>query len=121
MLLMDLILTDRQTDRQTAASKREDRKVARYERERYPGGLSVTVVPLVGAHFGRWGKKAEAYLDDLSKRSRDGFGRLNRAEFKDYWRKRLSIQLQRCNASVLLRKVSNDLQSQEVTNDYLIS
>ena len=79
------------------------------------------VVPLVVEHFGRWGKKAEAYLDDLSKRSRDGFGRLNRAEFKDYWRKRLSIQLQRCNASVLLRKVSNDLQSQEVTNDYLIS
>ena len=104
-----------------AASKREDRKVARYERERYPGGLSVRVVPLVVEHFGRWGKKAEAYLDDLSKRSRDGFGRLNRAEFKDYWRKRLSIQLQRCNASVLLRKVSNDLQSQEVTNDYLIS
>ena len=31
-------------------------------RERYPGGLSVRVVPLVVEHFGRWGKKAEAYI-----------------------------------------------------------
>ena len=48
------------------------------------------VVPLVLEHFGRWGKKAESYLDDLSKRSRDDFGRPNRAK--------------------LLRKISNHLQ-----------
>ena len=41
-----------------AASRREDRKVASYEKERYPGGLAVRVVPLVLEHFGRWGKKA---------------------------------------------------------------
>ena len=93
-----------------AASRREDWKVAHYEKERYPGGLAVRVVPLVLEHFGRWGKKAESYLDDLSKQSRDDFGRPNRAEFKDHWRKRLAIQLQRCNASVLLRKISNHLQ-----------
>ena len=41
------------------------------------------VVPLVLEHFGRWGKKAETYLDDLSKQSKDDFGKSNRAEFKD--------------------------------------
>ena len=29
------------------------------------------VIPLVLEHFGRWGKKAETYLDDLSKQSKD--------------------------------------------------
>ena len=70
------------------------------------------VVPLVLKHFGRWGKKAETYLDDLSKRSKDDFGKSNRAEFKDYWRQRIAIQLQRCNANVLLKKISNALSGQ---------
>ena len=83
---------DRQTDR-AAASRREERKKARYDRERYPGGLSVKVTPLVLEHFGRWGKQGEEYLDQLSKRSTDDFGRPNRAEFKDNWRKRFAIQL----------------------------
>ena len=69
-----------------AAATRGDRKLARYEKEKHPGGLSVRVVPLVLENFGRWGKKAETYLDDLSKRSKDDFGKSNRAEFKDYWR-----------------------------------
>ena len=50
-----------------AAARREGRKLARYEKEKHPGGLFVRVVPLVLEHFGRWGKKAETYLDDLSK------------------------------------------------------
>ena len=50
-----------------AAARREDMKLARYEKEKHPGGLSVRVVPLVLEHFGRWGKKAETYLDGLSK------------------------------------------------------
>ena len=37
---------------------------------------------LVLEHFGRCGKKAESYLDDLSKRSRNDFGRSNRTELK---------------------------------------
>ena len=57
-----------------AAARREDRKLARYEREKHPGGLSVRVATLLLEHFGRWGKKAETYLDDLSKRSKDEFG-----------------------------------------------
>ena len=44
-----------------AAARRKDRKLARYEKEKNPGGLSVRVVPLVLEHFGRWGKKAETY------------------------------------------------------------
>ena len=73
------------------------------------------VVLLVLEHFGRWGKKAESYLDGLSKRSRDHFERLNRAEFKDHWRKRLAIQLQRCNASVLLQKIQIICRMTQVT------
>ena len=49
-----------------AAARREDRKLARYEKEKHSDGLSVRVVALVLEHFGRWGKKAETYLDDLS-------------------------------------------------------
>ena len=70
------------------------------------------VVPLVFEHFGRWGKKAETYLDNLSKLSKDGFGKSNRVEFKDYWHQRIAIQLQRCNANVLLKKISNALLGQ---------
>ena len=65
-----------------AAARREDRKLARYEKQKHPGGLSVRVVPLVLKHFGRWGKKVETYLNDLSKRSKDDFGKSNRADFK---------------------------------------
>ena len=44
-----------------AAARREDMKLARYEKEKHPGGLSVRVVLLVLERFGRWGKKAETY------------------------------------------------------------
>ena len=94
------------------AARREDRKLARYEEGKHSGGLSVRVVPLVLKHFGRWGKKAETYLDDLSKRSNDDFEKSNRPEFKDYWRQRIAIQLQHCNAIVLLKKINNALSGQ---------
>ena len=97
---------------EAAAARREDRKLARYEKQKHPGRLFVRVVPLVLEHFGRWGKKAETYLDDLSKQSKDDFGKSNRAEFKDYWRQRIAIRLQRCNANVLLKKISNALSEQ---------
>ena len=95
-----------------AAARREDRKLAHYEKEKHPGGLSVRVVPLVLEHFGRWGKKVETYLHDLSKRSKDDFGKSNRTELKDYWRQRIAIHLQRCNANVLLKKISSALSRQ---------
>ena len=101
----DIFPTSATTDG-AAASRREERKKAGYDRETYPGGLSVKVTPLVLEHFGRWGKQGEEYLDQLSKRPTDDFGRPNRAEFKDNWRKRFAIQLQKCNAGVFLRKTS---------------
>ena len=61
----DIFPTSATTDG-AAASRREERKKARYDRERYPGGLSVKVTPLVLEHFGRWGKQGEEYLDQLS-------------------------------------------------------
>ena len=102
----DIFPTSATTAATTAASRREERKKATYDRERYPGGLSVKVTPLVLEHFGRWGKQGEEYVDQLSKRSTNDFGRPNRAEFKDNWRKRFAIQLQKCNAGVFLRKTS---------------
>ena len=83
------------TMERAAAARREDRKLARYEKEKHPGGLSVRAVPLVLEHFGRWGKKAETYLDDLSRRSKDDFGKSNRVAVntvkKTYCRRILSI------------------------------
>ena len=40
---------------------------------------------------------------------KDDFGKSNKAEFKDYWCQRIAIQLQRFNANVLLKKISNAL------------
>ena len=81
-----------------AASRREDRKKARYRKETYPGGMSEQTIPLVLEHYGRWGGggggNAENYLNTLSKRSRGDKGRQNASKFKDYWRKRIAIKLQ---------------------------
>ena len=53
------------------------------------------------------GKNAESYLNTLSKRSRGGKGRQNASKFKDYWRKRIGIKLQQCNACVFQKKASD--------------
>ena len=106
----DIFPTSATTDG-AAACRREERKKARYAKDTYPGGMSVQVVPLVMEHFGRWGKQAEAYFDQLSKRSRDECGKPDRAKFKDYWRKRMAIQLQKNNARVFLRKTSSLVQA----------
>ena len=66
-----------------ASARREDRKLAHHEKEKHPGGLSVRVVPLVLGHFERLARR-QTYLDDLSKQSKDDFGKSNSAEFKDY-------------------------------------
>ena len=69
--------------------------------------MSVQVIPLVLEHYGRWGENAESYLNTLSKRSRDDKGRQNASKFKDYWRKRIAIKLQQCNARVFQKKASD--------------
>ena len=63
--------------------------------------LTNGVAPLV---FDRWGKAMD-YLKVLSTLSRDEHGRSNISEFKTQLRRRFSIQLQRCNASVIARKL----------------
>ena len=66
----------------------------------------VKVTPLVMEHFGRWGEEEKKFLQKISKHSLDKIGRPNAPEFIDYWRKRFSVQLQKCNAKVLLKKSS---------------
>ena len=41
----------------------------------------------------------------------DEDGKHNSTEFKSFWRQRLSIELQRCNAQVIIRKLSTANQS----------
>ena len=68
-------------------------------------GYTPTLIPLVFEHFGGWGEEASTFLNKLSKLYRDEEGRNNPSDFKTHWRRRLSVQLQRCNASVLARKM----------------
>ena len=46
---------------------------------------------------------AEEYLDSISKKSKDVSGRNNEADFRDRWRKQLSIAIQSCNSRVILK------------------
>ena len=63
-------------------------------------------VPLVIDHFRRWGTKAEYFLQHLSQQSANPEANFNASMFVWYWRKRFSTILQRCNAKVILRKLS---------------
>ena len=87
-----------------AAKRLEERKHSRYKKERLPGGTSVSLIPLVLEHYGRWGEEEWRFLQKLAEQSSDEFGRPNPPEFLDFWRKRFAVQLQRCNASVIRRK-----------------
>ena len=88
-----------------AALKRENKKIKKYNGERHIGGNSSELVPLVCEQFGYWGKDSVRFLNRISLRSRDNDGKINSAEFKTYWRHVLSVTLQRCNASVINRKM----------------
>ena len=50
---------------------------------------------------------------NISKSSVDEDGKHNSTEFKTFWRRRLSIELQRCNAQVIIRKLSRANQSRD--------
>ena len=43
----------------------------------------------------------------MAKKSSDEVGRLNAAKFIDFWNKRFSVQLQKCNANVISKKSSS--------------
>ena len=42
----------------------------------------------------------------VAKKSRNVEGQQNTVEFLNYWRRRFSVSLQRCNAKVVLKKIS---------------
>ncbi|XP_062500057.1 uncharacterized protein LOC134177291 [Corticium candelabrum] len=89
-----------------AAAKREAAKSKKYSEESLADGSKPIVVPLVFEHFGRWGLKADELMNELGKKARGFDGRRIAVEFKTFWRKRLSITLQKCNSRVILRKLS---------------
>ena len=45
---------------------------------------------------------AEDYLDKISKISKDANGKSNKTDFRDRWRKQLSVVVQSCNSRVIL-------------------
>ena len=49
---------------------------------------------------------ADDYLDKISKISKDANGKGSKTDFRDKWRKQLSIVVQSCNSSVIFRKWS---------------
>lgn len=51
-------------------------------------------------------KLNDTYLEDLATRWRDENGRRNGADFKCFWRRRLSIQLLKCNSKAISRKIA---------------
>ena len=57
-------------------------------------------------HFASWGEEARNFLQKQAAFSSDEAGRPNAAEFLDFWRKRFSGQLQKCNVQVISKKLS---------------
>ena len=90
-----------------AAERRADRKKEKYSKQQLPGGIIATVTPLVMEHFGAWGIDGWKLLCKLSKKSSDKVGRPNAAQFIDFWSKCFSVQLQKCNARVISKKLSS--------------
>ena len=93
--------------RGAAAERRADRKKEKYSKQQLPGCIIASVTPLVMEHFGAWGIDGWKLLCKLAKKSSDKVGRPNAAEFIDFWSKRFSIQLQKCNARVISKKLSS--------------
>ena len=87
-------------------SKREAKKEQKYNQQLSQSGSRPSLIPLVFEHYGYWGSAAEDYLDCLSKKSKDEHGRNNEADFRDRWRRQISIDIQRCNAKVISKKLS---------------
>ena len=89
-----------------AAAKREQEKAQKYANEWDIWGNPSNCIPIVFEHFGCWGKQANQFLHHLSLQSVDEDGNPNSHEFKTFWRRCLSVALQRCNASVITRKLT---------------
>ena len=68
--------------------------------------VPLSVCPFVCLSVCHWGSEAESFLCHLAKKSRNVEGQQNTVEFLNYWRRRFSVSLQRCNAKVVLKKIS---------------
>ena len=52
------------------------------------------------------GSMAEDYLDKISKMSKDANGHNSKTDFRDRWRKQLSVVVQSCNSRVTFKMLS---------------
>ena len=101
-------IPDRQTERQTD-DKQTDSKTDRQtntQTDRQTDRQTDKAIPLVFEHFGAWGEEARNFLRKLAAFSSDEVGQPNAPEFVDFWRKRFSVQLQKCNARVIQKKLN---------------
>ncbi|XP_062520998.1 uncharacterized protein LOC134195922 [Corticium candelabrum] len=90
-----------------AAELREKCKMTKYGQQQSIAGSDTTCIPLVVEHFGFWGPMTEDYLDKISKISKDANGKNSEtADFRDRWRKQLSVVVQSCNSRVIFGKLS---------------
>ena len=112
----ELILHAATTDG-SAASKRKEKKIEKYSKERNTGGGFSCLISLVFEQCGCWGNNGEKVLHQISLRSRDEDGKLNSIEFITYWRRILSITLQCCNSSVLAKKIDRIVCSNDSMDD----
>ena len=64
-----------------APARKEERKTIQYSQLKLPGVPSLMFVFLVMKHFGRWGKEANKYLQELSQTASHGLGKNNCKEF----------------------------------------
>ena len=101
-----------------AAARREEKKVEKYKSKRLPGGVILNFVPLVMEHFGRWGLEAQKFLSYLSQLCKSINIDSSPQEFRCFWRRRFVIALQRCNARVLIRKMSRAQNEEDICDNY---
>ena len=52
---------------------------------------------------GHWGSEGEKFLHYIAKTSRNDQGKKNEADFCRYWRRCVSVSLQKCNSRLLLK------------------
>jgi hypothetical protein len=101
-----------------AAWKREELKENKYQQKQLPSGQSLIMIPLVFEHHGTWGVKAQNYSKELSKRLFDDDGHTNALEFLTYWRRSLTVTLQKSIARVIPRKLDTlTVASREFANE----
>ena len=86
-----------------AAAEKEREKDSKYLVK--STNLGYLFRPIALEVYGRWGNTAETTLEELSKKSPQSTG-LNPSEFKLHWRRRIAINLQRANSSIIQNKVS---------------